>query len=94
MIYAATTGAIGENDGHAWRLIPVPTSTIEKLAVAPDGRIFFSGVEELGLLAVTSSPRCKLSFSTAEPTNLVAPIKAILSASSLRRDTTAVRSGS
>ena len=50
LIYGATLGAVHEFDGTSWRAIPVPTSWIMDLDVAPDGTVGVTGEDEFGLL--------------------------------------------
>jgi len=50
LIYGATLGAVHEYDGTNWRAIPVPTSWIMDLDVAPDGTVAVTGEDEFGLL--------------------------------------------
>jgi signal transduction histidine kinase/FixJ family two-component response regulator len=51
LVYLGNQGAVLETDGVAWRRIPVgATVFVRALALAPDGRIYVGGVDELGYL--------------------------------------------
>src|SRR5687768_363922 len=51
LVYLGNKGCVLEYDGAAWRRIPIGnTIYVRAVALAPDGRVYVGGVDELGYL--------------------------------------------